>query len=432
MIGGFNKLRNLPPAVLWSVLAVVIVGLGVGGFFLFNDYIYNEKQGDDVNVVVREQVNQNINNGSEIAQDVVNGNRNSNTDNITNMAENINEATFENSNVAIDSSESAIQSEEQFKEMLIVNDYSDLFVGPFHNVSIADIACNDNYCLLSTRMQDDRIFKFQEGKFTELTEPFRAITYPSGQNVRDINFEWNGEYWLISHGEYLVTYDGRVFENIYSNQNNQFISAVAWNNDHWQVGLSPSWGNNIKLYVMQVNPSHATEKVSTPVPIYELLSGEITSISWNGDEWMIGGYRRDINSDNYPLLGLYSDTDGEFTDVSSSVPVTGHNQVTGIEWYANKWLISFWGDESSIYYYSDGTFGNISAKFSNGAAAQSMDSQGNIASFVNNNSLRGVIYNSEVFDLSDLWTKPLHTTVVHGNKVYWAGAMGLVEIIIAH
>ncbi|MFA6446400.1 MAG: hypothetical protein WCW14_04110, partial [Candidatus Paceibacterota bacterium] len=60
MIGGFKKLHHLPPAVLWSVLVVVIVGLLVGGFFLLNSYIYNEKQGDGAEIEIVNQQNVNI------------------------------------------------------------------------------------------------------------------------------------------------------------------------------------------------------------------------------------------------------------------------------------------------------------------------------------------------------------------------------------
>ena len=50
MIGQPHKSPSIPPKVLWPVLIAVILGLGVGGFFILNSYIYNEKQGDNTNV----------------------------------------------------------------------------------------------------------------------------------------------------------------------------------------------------------------------------------------------------------------------------------------------------------------------------------------------------------------------------------------------
>lgn len=61
MIGQPHKSPSIPPKVLWPVLIVVILGLAVGGFFLLNSYIYNEKQGDDTNVVVKDQGNEDTN-----------------------------------------------------------------------------------------------------------------------------------------------------------------------------------------------------------------------------------------------------------------------------------------------------------------------------------------------------------------------------------
>ncbi|MDP2685317.1 MAG: hypothetical protein Q8P20_09885 [bacterium] len=320
--------------------------------------------------------------------------------------------------------------EERFKSKIIVNDYSHLFVNQFHNVSIADIGCNDDYCLLSTRYQDDRIFKFQNGNFLELTDDFRSLTYLSGENVNNINFEWNGEYWMIGYGEYLITFDGKDYNKIYTTQNKKYVSAISWNGTYWMVGLNPSSGNNITLDVVTVSNSSSEPKISDPITIYKLLSGKITSIAWNGEKWLIGGYKRDINSDNSPVLGLYiNKAEGieEFKDITTHIPITGRNEITGIEWYEDEWLISFLGDDSSIYYYNDDQFTNISDQFQQDISIQSMDSEGSIASAI---PLRSIIYNSEIFDLSNLYTKPLHTTTVYKNKVYWGGAMGFIEITI--
>ncbi len=66
MMGQPHTSPSIPPKVLWPVLIVVILGIAVGGFFLLNSYIYNEKQGDDTDTVavtnqVDENTNQNVN-----------------------------------------------------------------------------------------------------------------------------------------------------------------------------------------------------------------------------------------------------------------------------------------------------------------------------------------------------------------------------------
>lgn len=61
-MGQPHKSPSIPPKVLLPVLIVVILGIAVGGFFLLNSYIYNEKQGDDTDTVaVTNQVDVNLN-----------------------------------------------------------------------------------------------------------------------------------------------------------------------------------------------------------------------------------------------------------------------------------------------------------------------------------------------------------------------------------
>lgn len=52
MMGQPHKSPSIPPKVLWPILILVILGIAVGGFFLLNSYIYNEKQGDDTDNIV--------------------------------------------------------------------------------------------------------------------------------------------------------------------------------------------------------------------------------------------------------------------------------------------------------------------------------------------------------------------------------------------
>lgn len=66
MIGQPHTSPSIPPKILWPVLIVVILGIAVGGFFLLNSYIYNEKKGDNVNTaVVAEQENTSSTNSTE-------------------------------------------------------------------------------------------------------------------------------------------------------------------------------------------------------------------------------------------------------------------------------------------------------------------------------------------------------------------------------
>lgn len=63
---------SIPPKVLWPVLIVVILGIAVGGFFLLNSYIYNEKQGDDTNQkdsTEQNTVEQNYNSNMSISEE---------------------------------------------------------------------------------------------------------------------------------------------------------------------------------------------------------------------------------------------------------------------------------------------------------------------------------------------------------------------------
>lgn len=91
--GGSRNTRRL---MIILIIVLVIAGLGVGGFYVFNNVLKKDTSNENVNLVVNRNANQNLNNNTNTTNDNINGATNENTNTVTN--DNTNTTTNANAN----------------------------------------------------------------------------------------------------------------------------------------------------------------------------------------------------------------------------------------------------------------------------------------------------------------------------------------------
>lgn len=439
-MGQPHKSPAISPKVLWPVLIVVILGIAVGGFFLLNSYIYNEKQGDDTTVSSNQ-------NKAEVDTPVALPDPSYEYSYVEDFSsKNLNDGNVSTANW---DTEKGLVNLLEYPVTQIDSDY---FRGSTTNIGdleIKNLGCAQNFCLLIVgrgMVGGNKIVKYSDGNFDDVTSIFindSEDRITAGPFVAEnIIIECNDSQCVLGNVDWsqskFAFYDGSVavFTEVKgTNDSNIIVTAMGWNGNYWLFGTSAIKGPfNSPAYLIKYENGifsdlvEVFDKNDTP---------QIEEIQWNGTEWMIGGYGQVLNNDNdgtepltfmHPAVGVFDDVRG-FTQLSDELLNIDHNIVRSILWDGSDWLIGIGSilyndpENATLLSYGD-HFQNISDNLVNFTKShlKIMDDDNGDTFFVGTYSRSiNVRTNNTYNDLSSRISGDLYSAYYHDGKVYLGG-----------
>ncbi len=302
---------------------------------------------------------------------------------------------------------------------------------------VSDVQCNSDYCLMTIRSAgwQYKVLKFQNGSFTDLTDSLPSFD-PGG--TTQVQFAWNGEYWLVVSKDGLYRYNGSTFNKITIDlQNFQQVNTMAWNGNYWLISLDA-----VCCIANQSEILHMSDdgEVSYRQPILASLTyPAVHSISWGKNAWLIAASDRDDRGNKRTTKLLRYAGTGQPEDVSAALPHPDTYRFEHLFWDGSRWLMHFLdigASESAplLYSYDGSDVTDVSDMLSGFSSTSISTISGRpsfyaVAGYID--PVANVVQNGSVRDLSGYFAMGVYSGTTYGNQVFIGGESEL-EILTFH
>lgn len=296
MIEQSHKSLSNSPKVLWPVLVIILLGLLIGGFFWLNYYIYDEKQGDEENIaVVLNQDNDNATNAAEVADLPP-----------LNQWQNLNKVRVN------DTTQPQTSPELSFS----LTDLSEFYPN-VRSHGYGAVAFRDDVALIGGT--DQALLRFDGNQLKDITDVLPIDDYSTVETVAA-----NDQYWLINvYGSMfsrLYKYDGSNVELIHHPEEPRAITAMEWTGTEWLLGFR---GGRLMRF-----DGTDVKEVSHPLYMFE-----VASISWDGSRALV------LFTANQDVHRTYMYSNGTLTPVNDPpASGSGWNVLNTVRWNGKYWL----------------------------------------------------------------------------------------------
>ena len=302
---------------------------------------------------------------------------------------------------------------------------------------VSDVKCNSQYCLMTIRSAgwQYRVLKFQNGTFTDLSNQIPGFV--SGQ-IQQMEFSWNGSYWMIDARDRLFKFDGTTFTEIpIVLGKEQDISTVAWNGSYWLVAVDVQCCvTDSHSELLHVDDSGNVTKRFDILP--DSNYPKVYSISWGNNSWLIGANLYGEGLAPRPVKLLKYSGSGEPEDISSLLPEAG--RLEQIFWDGSEWVFNFYNsmgmpvDTAVLYSFDGSTMKDVSNRL-HGFEKTSISTISGRSDFY---AITGyidpvvnVVLNGKYRDLSGYFAMYVYSGTTYGNQVFIGGDSEL-EILTFH